>query len=255
MRDAGAARGRPVDLAGDAMKTIDPAHVACRRRRRGGLGRVLVRRRLDRAASVEPPVRERVPVRARTRARRVRRRGLGRGPARGGARSTTAAPIRAGDASGDARRFTAYEGVARTLHVRRRRRADRHGRPGCSWPPARGGSRFRPDVSRTLNRELPAVRSPSGGTVAAALPVGPPGPIVRRGAPQSRPSGRRTGCASSDSGRSSCSWPRCRSSRRPAAATSRPTRRRRRRHDRRRRVCRRRHERGRSARADLQPTA
>ena len=56
----------------------DPSDVAGGRRGRGGLGRVLVRRRRARARAREPPLRQRLPVRARPHAGCLRRRGLGR---------------------------------------------------------------------------------------------------------------------------------------------------------------------------------
>ena len=133
LRDAGAARGRPVDLAGDAMKTIVPptspagdgvvvGSVAC------SCVDVSIGLR-----PVEPPVRERVPVRARTRARRVRRGGMGCGAAHGervrhgGHRSRLDASL---DADLHGVRGRRARATRSTISASWSTRG-----PACSWPP------------------------------------------------------------------------------------------------------------------------
>ena len=131
--------------------------------------------------------------------------------------------------------------LAATSAYRGRRAGATRSTPSASWTgrsrgssphPAPAGCRSRSEprtaaVEHRRETRLPPVFvvQAEGTLLGTRCPWVPPGPIVRRGdASDSASLWKEAGCASSDSGRSSCSRPRCRSSRRPVAeTTSRPS--------------------------------
>ena len=136
-RPAGARRRRRGRAQDD-----DPADVSGRRRRGGGIGRVLVRRRLPRPSSGEPSLRERLSIRARVHAGCLRRGSLGRRPPRG-RRDHRGRSIarRCERRSTGSRRTSAWLARTRSTTSASSSRAE----PGCFAAAGTGGSRFLPE--------------------------------------------------------------------------------------------------------------